>query len=447
MADNLRIYLATFNCGRELLDVNYFAANLFNGYEGELPPDLIVLSLQEIAPLGYSFLGGSFLNSYFMRFNQAIIDGTGLKFGKNAGYSQVIARNAGMTGIVIFAKHGVEERVRSMQTGAVGVGFWSMGNKGAVGVRLRMDLAGYGSEESVLSFVAAHLAPAEDQCERRNQDWKSICEGLVFEGTSSAKRVTGESEAEPLLSEESDGKEDGSLFRPASYLFFAGDLNYRTSDTAPEPGSQKDWPQPVESRSDPHHWSQHLPKDQLIREMKRNNTLHLLDEAPINFGPTYKFSSAASKQALHAVESQTRELADGRQVAVTSYKAGANEDVWLWAQHRTPSWCDRILFLAASKPTVHSYAALPVQPTSDHRPVALSLSIPAKPFKVDGVEPPFDVKPGWKERRATARRYELMVGLVAFLGYTWEGEALLAGTLIGLIGGYFALSALIVSSS
>ena len=64
---DLNCYITTFNCGRELVDVDYFANNLFNGAKTDLPPDFIVLCLQEIAPIGYSFLGGSLLAPYFAR--------------------------------------------------------------------------------------------------------------------------------------------------------------------------------------------------------------------------------------------------------------------------------------------------------------------------------------------------------------------------------------------
>ncbi|KAK5123748.1 hypothetical protein LTR85_002384 [Meristemomyces frigidus] len=449
----LNCYITTFNCGRSLINTDYFAANLFDGLKSELPPDFIVLCLQEIAPIGQSFLGGSLLTPYFARFMQAVADATSRQFGKESRYNAVISRNVGMTGVMVFAKHELVRFIKRTETAGVGVGVWEMGNKGAVGVRL--GLSGLGEdrdEETLLSFVAAHLAPMEGAWQKRNEDWKSICQDLVFEPVVEAGhrravmegRVEGEGESEPLLSATESKHSVGSMFDPPSHLFFAGDLNYRTSDSPPQPSDLETWPQPTEATSDPHHYSQLLPKDQLTREHKKGDTLHLLAEAPVNFAPTYKYSTAAQKHVAHsAVTEEQRTLADGRVVDTTYLKPGDHEKVWLWAEHRTPSWCDRILFLKEAPPTVHSYTALPIQPTSDHRPVALSCSVPRKPIRVGDVEAPFKVRSDWRERRAAARRYEILVGLAAYLGLTWEGEALLAGTVVGILGGYLVLRALL----
>ncbi|TKA75905.1 hypothetical protein B0A55_07205 [Friedmanniomyces simplex] len=453
---DLNSYITTFNCGRKLIDVDYFSANLYNGLKTDLPPDLIVLCLQEIAPLGYSFLGGSLLAPYLARFTEAISLATTRKFAGNdteKDYVSVMARNVGLTGIMVFAKHHLAHRVRWVQTGGVGVGQWfEMGNKGAVGVRLGLHSDG-NIQETVFTFVSAHLAPFEKDWERRNEDWKSICEGLVFEEAGGSSRAAtavggdGQSEREPLLSsaDRSDAAGLRGIFSPPSHLVFAGDLNYRTSDKSPAPGDADTWPQPVDTDTDPRHLSHFLPKDQLTRERSKGETLHLLTEAPIDFPPTYKYSSAAQKHALaSSLTTASHKMRDGRTVETTESRPPA-EEVWLWAQHRTPSWCDRVLFLEAAPPKdVFAYTALPIQPTSDHRPVVLSCSISIKPVEAQ-LKPPFEIRKDWKQRRAAARRYELIIGLLAYLGWTWEGEALLAGTVVGVVGGYLVLRALVGS--
>ena len=77
---NLNCYVATFNCGRSLLDVDHFAASFFDGIKSQLPPDLVVLALEEIAPIAYSFLGGEWLDPYFARFFTSVNDAASLKF-------------------------------------------------------------------------------------------------------------------------------------------------------------------------------------------------------------------------------------------------------------------------------------------------------------------------------------------------------------------------------
>nr|POF06926.1 isoform 2 of inositol polyphosphate 5-phosphatase ocrl-1 [Quercus suber] len=449
----LNVHITTFNCGRTQVDASYFSSHLLRDLNSTLPPDLLVLSLQEVAPLSYSFLGGSYLAPYYARLTQAVSDATIAKFGSEVDYAKPLVHNVGMTAIMVFTRGAVRRRIRRVETAGVGAGVWDMGNKGAVGVKLRLAAKAGGGQETALTFVSAHLAPSEEAWERRNADWKSICEGLVFERTQGMERTKEriasaapdqEAEEEPLLHQE---HEESTLFSPASYIFFAGDLNYRTADISPkshpESTNTDEWPQPQTSPSDPRHYTQHLAHDQLTRELDAGKTLHNLAEAPITFPPTYKYSPEAQKAAAHAVTSETRTQADGRTNTITKSMAGEPEEAYLWATHRKPSWCDRILWLAAAPPDVHAYAALPVQPTSDHRPVVLVASVPDKAVEARGVEAPFEVRAGWRERRAAARRSELVVGYAAYLGLTWEGEACVAGSLIGVLGGYVALRALL----
>jgi hypothetical protein len=66
-----------------------------------------------------------------------------------------------------------------------------------------------------------------------------------------------------------------------------------------------------------------------------------------------------------------------------------------------------------------------------------------KPELAAGVKPPFAMRRDWHERRAAARRYEVLVGIAAYLALTWEGEALLVATVVGILGGYVALRAVL----
>jgi len=305
----------------------------------------------------------------------------------------------------------------------------------AVAARLKLAADDEDGSETVVTFVAAHLAPFEEAWEDRNHDWRTICEGLVFEDDRGHRSIPDKApETEPLLShspEQSSSAAEYTLFAPLSNIFFGGDLNYRASDAAPKDTDFETWPQPAETTADPRHHGHLLESDQLTRERSLNKTLHHLAESDINFPPTYKYSEEAQKRASQA-----------------NTKAAVGEDsVWLWAKHRVPSWCDRILYLKVAPPTVQSYTALPIQPTSDHRPVVLSFSIPYGPVNDPAglTKQPFAIRKDRRQARAAARRYEFIVGLAAYLALTWEGEVLLGGTVIGIIGGYVAMRALLES--
>lgn len=433
--DSLDILVITFNCGRQLVKPEIFARHLSDAISSSSDPNIIVLCLQEIAPIAYSFLGGSYLVPYLSRFRHALhLAG---KASRGHRYVNLFDKNVGMTACMVFIHEKHKSMVQSIETGGVGVGVQEMANKGAVGVRLRYTALGRNLD---ITFVAAHLAPMEWALGERNEDWKNIVRGLVFMPTNTeqllpATRPPGlTDESESLLSNASSSPR--SIYTPTSHLVLAGDLNYRTSSTAPHASDHLAFPQPTSSPTDPHHYSHLLRSDQLTRERKAGRTCHGLHEAPIDFPPTYKYSKKAQ---LH-----------------TETDDAKRNQVWEWAKHRWPSWCDRILFLdlpgwmkremPEAKVEVQKYTSLPLMPMSDHRPVLLALRVPLKaiPLPEEGqrngddvrIHPPFAIDPRWRERRAAARRKEVVVGLLAYVFLTWEGNGILLALAVGILGGW-----------
>jgi hypothetical protein len=436
----LSLYIVTFNCGRSLIDVDAFASQIFSGLTSSKLPDVLVLSLQEIAPIPHSLIGGSFLVPYFTRFYHAVQRGAREVSNSTGGgplYTPIAARNLGMTGIMVFAKDS--SAINDIETGGVGVGLWEMGNKGAIGVRFTYHGSGSGSSAE-LTFVAAHLAAMENELSRRNEDWKNIVRGLVFSSTSkeSGASTSLSSEERPLLS---ISPQDASIYKPTSYLFVAGDLNYRTSILPPSPTDHINiFPQPHHNPSSPNHFSSLFKNDQLTQERLAGHTCHGLIEAPVTFPPTYKY--------------------DAKEPFLTPDK---DLSKWHWAKHRWPSWCDRILFLEVpswlkreepeTKIITHKYSALPLFPSSDHRPVGLELSVPLIPIPPpsedeEGDDPrvkaPFDININWKSRRERARMLELVVGFGMYFTTTWEGAGVVTAMVVGAVGAYFLIRAMLL---
>jgi hypothetical protein len=433
----LSLYIVTFNCRLTLIDTDAFASQLFNGLTSSKLPDILVLSLQEIAPIPLSLIGGSFLVPYFERFYHAVQKGS--RKAANATdnapiYTPIAARNLGMTGIMVFAKN--PSCIEDIETGGVGVGLWEMGNKGAVGVRFTYH---QGPASTELTFVAAHLAAMEGELQRRNEDWKNIVRGLVFSSSSSKRKtedISLSGEERPLLS---ISPRNASIYKPTSHLFVAGDLNYRTSILSPSPTDHIDtFPQPHHSPDSSNHFSSLFESDQLTQERAAGRTLHGLTEAEINFPPTYKYKS---EEPFLTPDDELKK--------------------WPWAKHRWPSWCDRILYLplpawvTRSQPslaiTTHKYTALPLFPTSDHRAVTLELSVPIVsipvPVEEEGddprIKPPFEINVDWKRKRERARQLELVVGFALYFTSTKEGGAVAVAVLVGVVGAYFAIRAMI----
>ena len=451
-------YVVTFNCGRQPISPPVFAPHLFAGLHGPRePPSILVLCLQELAPIAPSFLGGSCLLTYLTPFHHAVTLAAASLSGEP--YVNIITRNVGMTAIMVFVLREKTAQVRWLETAEVGVGVQQMGNKGAVGVRMGWST---GNATLEMTLVSAHLAPMEDALDRRNEDWKNIVRGLVFKPVSplAVRKVTAQrlpeegsnsSETEPLLHSDLDHDSIpplSGLYTPTSHLIFAGDLNYRTSLTKPSPSSYHTFPQPTKDVSSPLHYHHLLASDQLTRELRGGRTCHGLQESPIDFLPTYKYSNRA------------RSIASGK---LDTGHSACQE--WLWAKHRWASWCDRVLYLdippwmrekeSQAKVKVRNYTALPLMESSDHRPVAFFVQLPAVPIseptedekeraKTDvRLMPPFVIDPLWREKRTAARRKEIVVGLASFTALTWEGRGLLLAVLCGALGGWAIVKSLL----
>ncbi|KAI2700485.1 hypothetical protein CBS147332_8096 [Penicillium roqueforti] len=440
--DDLNLYVLTFNCARNIVDVDVFADHFFDALPasgaGSSAPDLIFLSLQEIAPIAYSFLGGSYLSPYFDGFRRAVQKASAQKWSHH--YVNFLTENTGMTGLMLFAREDTLAKIAWSDTAHVGFGVQEMGNKGAVGARLGYVVEGLPSKTVDLTFVAAHLAPMEDLYEQRNMDWKSIVERLVF--THDTKRPAEGSTANEntgLLDDAAAAHAEGSrrdLFAPNAYLFLAGDLNYRTSNVGPSIREIEHFPRRNVDIDNPSHYSHLLKNDQLVREMSYGRTFHSLSEAPIHFPPTYKYSDAAREAVRRGLDTDELE--------------------WNWSTHRWPSWCDRVLYLdkpswvgEAGKVKPLAYNALPLFAQSDHRPVALVVSVPLLPSNESSdtenirAVAPFSIDPSWKSKRDAARRKEIAVGAVAYLGLTREGNGLLLASLLGVIGAWFILRSML----
>jgi hypothetical protein len=435
--DAVSAYILTYNCGLSAIDTDAFASQLFSGLTSSKLPDLLILCLQEIAPIPYALIGGSFLVPYFSRFHKAV-QKAARKLANETDdgpiYTPVSARNLGMVGIMIFSRK--PDAVRDVETGGVGVGLSEMGNKGAIGVRFTYQ---DGSRSTELAFVAAHLAPMEDQVQRRNEDFKNIARGLVFTSSTAENKQNDTSlsdEGQPLLSISS---KDASIYKPTSHLFFAGDLNYRTSSIKPSPSDPTEsFPQPHLDPSARNHYSKLFESDQLNQERLAGRTCQGLTEAQVKFPPTYKY------QLKGPFQTSDEELSE-----------------WKWAPHRWPSWTDRILYLDTpswlsrdhpnAKIITHKYSALPLLPTSDHRPVALDVSIPLiaipSPREDDGddprVRPTFNLNVNWKEQRKRARMLELISGFTMYFTTTVEGGGIMIAMIVGAVSAYFAIRSII----
>ncbi|KAK3336411.1 DNase I-like protein [Cercophora scortea] len=211
----LDLLILTFNCAKNLINAAVFAphlqAALLENAAGL--PDMVVFSLQEVAPLSYAFIGSYFLNPYYARVEEALNlasigalaatatggddsdDGsqhTERQQGKpKPAYTLVRAKNVGMTAVLLFARDPAA--LQRIEEAECGFGAADMGNKGAVGLRVTWTDRGRGGDHNddddgtfelgkttELTFVATHLAAMEWNLKKRNSNWRTIASGLTF---------------------------------------------------------------------------------------------------------------------------------------------------------------------------------------------------------------------------------------------------------------------------
>ncbi|CAN8100147.1 unnamed protein product [Discula destructiva] len=424
----LDVLVVTFNCGKEAIDATIFARHLrsalSSGVEvrghGELGndgvvdpqrrhvlPDLVVFSLQEIAPLTYGYLGGQFLNNYFNPFAEALNMAAleissdeqpsaarpALQRSKstlssifrkqpNYPYKLIQSRNVGMTAIMLFARK--PDAIHHIQAAECAFGIANMGNKGAIALRVNYsgdEGEGHGGGESSQSrtaevtFVATHLAAMEYNLRRRNANWASICSSCLFEDP--LKTVPKEYhildqgtkntvEASTHSSSIKDGKQtDGGEDIPPETEEEANALLERLLNDA----------------SMPENLTQHLHD---ISIFKRSSHLFVAGDLNYRISTTtppaqVRFPNLETwpeflprdqltqeknaRRTLHGL-SEARisfpptykikhlspdKVADAvnKKEIETAAELGKEDEVtpWKWASHRWPGWCDRILYL------------------------------------------------------------------------------------------------------
>ncbi len=174
-----------------------------------------------------------------------------------------------------------------------------------------------------------HLAAGQSQTNHRNNDASAILEAIILP-----------SERDPIIrSNIYVGGGDGSMVLDHEICILNGDLNYRIETMGRET---------VIRAIHTQQYNRLLERDQLLMSRRRNPGFRLRDfqESPITFAPTYKYDLGTDNYD-------------------TSEK------------HRTPAWCDRILYRGLGKVEQMEYRRHELQ-ISDHRPVSGTFAMNVK---------------------------------------------------------------------
>lgn len=205
--------------------------------------------------------------------------------------------------VLIKAKH--VSHVSNVICDTVGTGIMGkMGNKG--GVSIRFDI-----HNTSICFVNSHLAAHVEEYERRNQDFRDICNRTRFAQPNQLPKT----------------------IKDHDHIYWLGDLNYRITELDPST---------VKRMVSEHNFGPVLEWDQLKQQHKIDNVFSGYLEGPINFKPTYKYDPGT--------------------------------DNWDSSEkNRAPAWCDRI-FWKGKEITQLAYRSHPSLNISDHKPVSAVFS-------------------------------------------------------------------------
>ena len=237
-----------------------------------------------------------------------------------------------------------------------------------------------------MTFVAAHLAAHEGHFYRRNADFQSLVQNLVFQDQT-------------------------GIFKPHTPLFFLGDLNYRLSVLHPSRSESKLAITPDEKFQEDLSLIAAL-KENILDFLETGKFSHLvphdqlplsplalhLHETPITFSPTYKYVS---------------------------------HDPPTYASTRTPSWTDRILYSPETILT-KDYRSTTCVTFSDHQAVSLTAILRNEDFECEEGMMPWEINPNWRERREFGEKLAYAVGAFELIGETQVGVIIVAVILSGM---------------
>lgn len=356
--NTISLLLLTFNCGkdRQAVDVIEHAVHkaLLSG-AASAPPQILVFGFEEVA----SILDASFdrLEPNLAPIQLGITSGLkGIYSTDEAHYVLAATSRIGAIATLVYvlddtALPGISP-IHVVETSTAGTrrGYFYSSLKGAAGVRLSVrtkpsrggQVNAADDEIHEFTFVNAHLAANEGYVEKRNNDFYGIATSLGF-------------------------KDGYGAYKPKSHTFFLGDLNYRAivqkSVDSTEVSLLDALLEAEDDEGNPHdnaqYYSTFKASDELYHVMKSKKSFFGFTEAPVYFAPSFKFVVGSVKN---------------------------------YNTKRTPSWCDRILYLPyPTSPEIVKYSSIPSVVSSDHKPVYLLINVPKSPpvtvFQSDPADP------------------------------------------------------------
>ena len=307
----LNILCLTWNIGgikddEQITIRDLFTDNIF--HRNNKIPDIIVVGLQEIVELDiYNILSITSNEDTVNNWTSNLISTINSIYPYT--FRQVTVLNLVGIYCIILAQSHIKDDIEILDTKVVKTGlFGTLGNKGYLIANLKLF------KKIEISFAVAHLEAGESSNEERISTLKQIL-STELEGNN--------------------GSDEEKIFKNSDFWIILGDLNFRI-----EMSFEKSF-QMINRKE----YITLNEFDQLYICRLNDRSLNDINEARINFPPTYK------------------------------YIAGSNNYLNDADNLRTPSWTDRILFCHKNNIRNLDYSNIPSIMYSDHRPVQASFEI------------------------------------------------------------------------
>ena len=315
--EKLNILCITWNVGGIASENKYdirdlFTQNIF--YKNNKIPDMIIIGLQEIVELDiYNILSITTNEDSVSDWKNNIISTINLIYP----YTFKEISSQSLVGIycICLAQSHLKNKIEIIDKNVVKTGlFGTLGNKGYLTLNLKLF------KSIDISFAVAHLEAGQNSNDQRIYTLKQILNTKI--GDKGDDSINN----------------DGKKFKNSDFWIILGDLNFRNETSFEkcfEMIQRKEYIKLMEF-------------DQLYLSRLKDGGLVDINEAQINFPPTYKYISS-SNNYINDIENL-----------------------------RTPSWTDRILFCHKNNIRNLNYSSIPTVMYSDHRPVQASFEIDIK---------------------------------------------------------------------
>jgi hypothetical protein len=212
-------------------------------------PEIFIVGFQEIVELSPQQIMATD-NSKRLVWEDLLLK----SINSNSTQQYVILQSGQLVGaaLCMFVRSDLVQNVRNVEVAIKKTGLAGLaGNKG--GVAIRMDIF-----DTSLCFVCAHLAAGHSNVDERNEDYRTISEGLMFK--------------------------KGRRIQDHESIIWLGDFNYRI-----DLGNDE-----VRGRVAKGDFDTLAKYDQLINQMRQGKAFKGFSEGPIRFAPTYKYDNGTN---------------------------------------------------------------------------------------------------------------------------------------------------------